>query len=687
MTNSKHGSRPRPGRPSTPAPGAEASPSAAQPAPAAVKRAPKKPADTVDGLGRLTRLGFSSLPECLLSIPKDYFDYTQPVATIDSSMDESARYLVLTAGERKLFKDKQPTSVWIEATRLELTCKDSRGTEVNVVIFGSLFPWLEIERGQSLHLYGFLTRWGAKLTLQKAHPVPPHARGRVIAQYAGKPGQVSGERLGQGVACAMEFIDDAEVLLLAQACLRDTEFTELTGVKEGRTLLKLLHFPRDVAQGRRAIALARKLSAETVVRRAAIAKLRPPVPGSAIVIRKSLVEELIAELPYKLTGDQRQAVDDIVKDLHSPYAMNRLLSGDVGTGKSLAFQIPAAAAYAAGAEVAILVPNQLLVKQLAEEFAKLFPGLPICKVIAGSKITDGIAIGTTALLGAAKRAKKKFNLLIVDEQHKFSVEQKESLCSKFTNRLEATATAIPRTLALVNFGGMDVSVLRECPVKKQITTRVMRPEDQSKVDAYIARTVTNKGQIAVIYPLVDDDEPGAAAKPSRDGLESVVEAAKKWEARFPGRVGVLHGKLSPEQKVDAIENMNEGRYDILVASLVIEVGVTLPSLKGIIINSPDRFGLAQLHQLRGRVARKGGQGHMLLMGDDSLEGEALERLDMLVKCSDGFQLAEADMEMRGFGDATDDSTSQTGYARTLFYNSQLSHSSIAKTAKRLGVTL
>ena len=668
---------------------------APSPTPAAATPAPKPAAnpkserreapesDLGDELGRLKRLGFSTLAECLMSIPKAYYDYTRPIAKVLPEHEEEPQYLVLRAGEKTLYNGKQKTEYWKGATRIEVACRDARGTMVTAVTFGNVWPWKDVQEGDVVHLHGFLTRFAGKLKLQNPHPVAPRARGKVVAQYAGKPGQVSGEALAEGIARAIHRLDDAEVLLLAQAGLRDTEFTELTGVKSAQTLLRLLHFPRDVAQGERAMALARKLSAETVVRRAAIAKTRPPVPGSAITISKQLVEELISELPWPITQDQRVAINEIVNDLRSAYAMNRLLSGDVGTGKSATFMVPAAAAYSAGAEVAILVPSQLLVTQLANDLRTLFPGLPVCEVVSGGKISDGVVVGTTALLSAAKKAKKKFNLVITDEQHKFSVEQKAALTHRATNVLEATATAIPRTLALVHFGGMDVSVLRECPVKKTITTRIVTQEARPTVDAAISELIARKGQVAVIYPLVDSNGASAVT----EGLESVVAAGARWERKFPGRVGVLHGKLEPEQKKAVIEGMGAGKYDILVSSLVIEVGVTLPSLKAIIINHPERFGLAQLHQLRGRVARKGGQGHMFLLADDDLDEDAVERLRMLEHCNDGFSLAEADMDARGFGDVNDDSSTQTGSVRTLFHNAQLTHREIVESAKRLGVKL
>lgn len=576
---------------------------------AAAKRTVTKRSEsppTGDSIGRLTRLGFTSLAECLLSIPKAYYDYTAPIAVVLPEHEDAERYLVLRAvaepgrydspdGEPRalqLFQGGKRTEYMRSANRLEISCRDGRGALVTVSVFGNVWAWKDLQAGTVLHLHGKLSRWrGGPLQLANPHLVPPGARGKVRAQYAGKPGQVSGDAIAQVVERAIHHLDDAEVLLLAQAGLLEHEFTEITGIKSAQTLLRLLHYPRDVAQGQRAMAVARRISAETVVRRAAEARMRPPVPGSAITISKKLVGDLVAELPFPLTSDQRQAIDEIVTDLRSAYSMARLLSGDVGTGKSITFMVPAAAAYAAGADVAILVPSQLLVTQIAKELRTLFPGLPVCEVVAdgkaAAKIGEGIAVGTTALLHAAKRAKRKFNFVITDEQHKFSVEQKAALVAKHTNVLEATATAIPRTLALVNFGGMDVSVLRECPVKKTITTRITTEQDQPRLDKFVAEVVARKGQVAVIYPLVQDAGEGSVTV----GLESVVAAGARWQQKHQGRVGVLHGKLSADEKKAVIEGMNEGRFDVLVSSLVIEVGVTLPSLKGILINHPERFGL------------------------------------------------------------------------------------------------
>jgi ATP-dependent DNA helicase RecG len=654
-------------------------PASAPKAPGKLAKARAAAAGSGDELGRLKRLGFSTLAECLLSAPKAFLDYTQPIKRVLGQHVGKQQYLVLTLSRMRVFdRDGRSTNYWKAAFRVELETRDEAGLNVKIAIFGNCWPCKDLEPGDVLHVHGDLKFAFGRFELERPSFVAPRDRGRVAVLYRGKSGQVSGDALGEGVQRALHRIEDSECLLLAQAGLRESEFLEQTKIS-GQELLRRLHSPKSVAEGLSAVGLARKLAAEAVVRRAANAKTRPPVAASAIPIGKDLVRELIAELPFKLTADQVVAIDEIVADLRCAYPMRRLLSGDVGTGKSIVFMIPAAAAYAAGAEVAILAPSQLIVSQLAREFRENFPGLPVCEVIAGGKIGEGVCVGTTALLKAAAKVKKSFSLVVTDEQHKFSVDQKSTLVSKRTNVLESTATAIPRTLAMVNFGGMDVSLLRECPVVKKITTRVTTDSDVDRVDVFIDKIIAQKGQVAVIYPLVAEGDD----KTDED-MVSVVEAGQAWAQRFPGRVGVLHGKMTAEDKAQVITAMHAGKFDILVSSLVIEVGVTLPSLKVMVVTSPERFGVSQLHQLRGRVARKGGNGYMLLHASAQLQDGAAERLRLLCEHSDGFTLAERDMDLRGFGDVEDDSESQTGSTRALFWGLSLTHKELKETAVRMG---
>ena len=642
-----------------------------------------------DDMGRLKRLGFQRPAECLMVIPKGYNDYTQPIGKVSDRHINTKQYFVLQAREMRLFSEgKQRTTSWMAARRLEIDCVDEAGLMVRVSMFGFLGEWRDRDWRAPLHLYGALELYGPQLFLSKVEWVPESTRGRVVPQYVGIPGSVTGESVREAVDRAWPLLEEAEVLLLAHAGLRESEFTDITGIKRPASLLQALHRPRSVAQGLKASELARRLSAETVVRRAAMQRQRHAQTHSAIPITRPMVDQLISELPFPLTNDQRVAIDEIVNDLRSPYPLKRLLSGDVGTGKSVTFMVPAAAAYMAGANVGVVAPTELLVDQIARELQGYYPDLPVCRVVAGEPLTEGIAVGTTALLHAAKRCQKRFHLVITDEQHKFSTQQKAALASSFTNTLEATATAIPRSLALVSYGDMDVSVLRECPVAKSIDTKIVNAEEIQKVANFVQRVVNDAGQVAIIYPLV---EKGATTDPQMEASDSpasrqgVMEGFEEWNARFPGRVGVLHGKQSSEEKAEVIAAMKAKKIDVLVSTLVLEVGVTLPSLKALLVTSPERFGLSQLHQLRGRVARHGGHGWMLMLARPGLSDESMARLQTLRACNDGFTLAEHDMNMRGFGDVSLHGTAQVGGHRALFHNTALTHTEIKASAQRLGM--
>lgn len=678
-------------------------------------RGSSRPAPKADAgeLGRLKRLGFTTLAECLLSVPKEYKDFTQPQTTIDVAQLGHPGYYVLRVRGMAMFdRSGQETHYPPAAFRLEIHCTDKVGTPVTVTAFGNVWPFLGLDFDEPLHVHGTLGEFRRSLNISSPTLVEPQQRGKVATIYRGKPGQVSGDALAAGVERALERLDEASVLLLAQAGLRPTEFSSTYGVQDPKRFLFALHRPKTLAVGLRARTIARAMAVDTVVRRAAAAKSRPPVASSAIAIDKDFLAGLQADLPYPLTGDQARAVQEIVEDLRSAFPMRRLLSGDVGTGKSVTFMLPVAAAYEAGAEVAILAPSQLVAEQLARELQQHFPGLPVCLVLAGGKIGEGVCVGTTALLSAAKRAKKTFSLVVVDEQHKFSVDQKLALVSRHTNLLEATATAIPRSLALINFGGMDVSILRECPVHKTIDTVLVDDDSMADVHDFISKDIlAHGGQLAVIYPLVggaEDREPGSRAAPKAapkppaggpaadsgkatpkgvEGLESVIGAARQWEKRFPGRVGVLHGQMSPEEKAAVIAAMHAQKLSVLVSSSVIEVGVTLPSLQALLIESPERYGVSQLHQLRGRLARKGGNGTFFLRVGPHVQPDAMERLRLLEQCGDGFALAERDMDLRGFGDVEDDAQSQTGSARTLFHGVGLTHQEIRKAAIKMGLAV
>lgn len=624
-------------------------------------------------IGRLSRLGFSSLAECLLVVPKEFRDYQEPLNILPIPDTGSKQYLLLTLVELEAFDKKGESLKFVKGNarklyRLSMRGVDGRGDSIPITIFGGVWSWMDVQLGDELHIYGEVTTWRNRRQINNPDIVPPEYRGRVVPVYKGKPGQVSGESIFAGVTAAIGCMNDASCILLEQIGIRESEFRSLTGLQDPADLLRAIHQPMSVREGEAAVRVAKQLSIKAILNRAMRNQSQVPVAGSSIAVDRTVIQSLISRLPFPPTSDQKQAIDEIVSDLRSPFPMKRLLSGDVGTGKTVAFAVPAVAAFLAGARVGIVVPNELLVGQIAGEIREYFPEIPVCEVSSGGSISDGLVVGTTAVFSIAKKKGIVFDFVVTDEQHKFSVGQKGILVAAHTNMLEATATAIPRTLALVQFGGLALSVLKENPVKKEIKTRVVARAEGGRLFEFVAKQTQSGAQVAVIYPLAED---------KGDGERMTVEAAaRRFETMWPGRVGMLHGGLPDEEKNAVIAKMKSGDLSVLCSSTVIEVGLTLPSLRAVIVVHPERFGSSQLHQLRGRVARRGGVGFFFLYLPEDVEDTAMQRLQLLVECKDGFTLAERDADLRGFGDVDHDSGSQKGASRMLFWGVTLSREEI-----------
>lgn len=670
--------------------------------------APKKQAEKDDAanLKRLKRLGFDSLASCLLSVPKDYLDFTVASKMVTPSMLGTKGYFalrVLEIGAWNRYKERCALGPW--AKRLSLTTQDVSGRIIDITVFNNLWPsgeasgpaWRDVNTGDVVHVYGEVGEFRDQLQITNPRLVGQDEQGRICALYPGKQGQIKSETIKEKVEQAQGLFVTAARILHEKAVLDEGEFPVQYGFANARELLESLHRPGSMGSAEKAREAARKLAADAMVRKAMAARLRPPEASSVINVSDEALHAAISALPFKLTGDQARTIGEVVSDLRSPYPMRRLISGDVGTGKSAAFIVPAVAAYRAGASVGILAPSLLVVEQLARELREIYSHVPVVEVTKGGKLGEGIQIGTTALLNAAKKAGKAFDFVITDEQHKFSVGQKASVVGPGTNVLEATATAIPRTLALTQFGGMDQSILKQIPVSKVLRTHIVSLADQDekrRLDDYFYAALERNLQVAVIYPQVAGAKEGDTwdhITPDDEGYKTVQAAAARWEKVFPGKVGCLHGKMTGEEKTAVIRDMHANKFQILISSVVIEVGVTLPSLKAMMIVNPERYGLSQIHQLRGRLARKGGNGRLFLVLDDHLDRvrqekpELMERLQILVDCQDGFELAERDMEMRGFGDVTTSAKNQSGSTRGLFWGVEINSADLKDAGLRLGV--
>lgn len=377
-------------------------------------------------------------------------------------------------------------------------------------------------------------------------------------------------------------------------------------------------------------------------------------PGRVQGVRTSLLKRFHESLPFDLTGAQKRSIREIIADMRSPRAMNRLLQGDVGSGKTFVAMAAMLLSVDSGCQAALMAPTQILAEQHFLTFKRwLEPlGVRITLLTAAREESthlplDGAAqmvIGTHALLHD-RLAFQDLGLVVIDEQHKFGVSQRGRLISQgaMPDVLVMTATPIPRTLTLTIYGDLDVSILDEKPAgRARIVTALRTGAKQADINRFVKSQLDEGRQAYLVYPLVE--ESGTLK------VESVAEAFPKWRKRLAGReVGLLHGKISAEEKEQVMRRFREGEISALVATTVIEVGVDVPNASVMILHHAERFGLAQLHQLRGRIGRGGHKGYCILLTDGK-SPEAMEKLRVLESTSDGFEIAEADLRLRGPGD-------------------------------------
>jgi ATP-dependent DNA helicase RecG len=376
-------------------------------------------------------------------------------------------------------------------------------------------------------------------------------------------------------------------------------------------------------------------------------------------------------LPFTLTDAQKRVMKEIRRDLGSGRQMNRLLQGDVGSGKTLVALMSMLIAVDNGYQACIMAPTEILANQHYRTISSLLTGidLKICLLTGSSKkssrkniaeslldSTLNILIGTHALLEENVQF-SNLGLVIIDEQHRFGVEQRARLWQKNLNPphiLVMTATPIPRTLAMTLYGDLDVSVIDELPPGRvPIRTMHFTDSEKNKVFGFMRNQIAEKRQIYVVYPLIKESET-MDYKDLEDGWDTISRS-------FPPPkycISVVHGKMTPANKEMSMKLFKDGHAHILIATTVIEVGVDIPNATVMIIESAERFGLSQLHQLRGRVGRGAEQSYCILMSSDKLSKEAARRIEVMVQTNDGFEIAELDLQLRGPGDI--EGTQQSG---------------------------
>ncbi|MEP6779449.1 MAG: ATP-dependent DNA helicase RecG, partial [Gemmatimonadaceae bacterium] len=478
--------------------------------------------------------------------------------------------------------------------------------------------------------------------------------GRVLAVYPATEG-LSARLLRSLVQQHLDAL-----LLLVKEILPD-EVLKAAGVIRLPDALRQMHRPtsvKEALQGRARLSFEELLCVQLLHRRAN-QLAREQRTGTPFVNRRLLTRKLRDDLPFKLTGAQVKALREIFADMGSEHRMHRLLQGDVGSGKTVVALFASLLAIENNFQVALMAPTELLAEQHALSIGRMLKPLDIEPVMLTGRLgakdrraalarlsahEPVLAIGTHALMQDAV-AFSKLGLVIVDEQHRFGVEQRASLGAKGQSPdvLLMSATPIPRSLALTLYGDLDVTILDERPPGRQAISTAMRPEKgRAKVMEFVNAQLAVGRQAYIVYPVIDESE-----KTDLKAATTMFELLKAG-ALANRRVALLHGKLPVAERDMTMRAFRDGNIDVLVATTVIEVGIDVPNATVMVIEHPERFGLSQLHQLRGRVGRGAEQSYCILLGDVGVE--SAERLTTFVETEDGFEIARADLQLRGMGD-------------------------------------
>ena len=592
---------------------------------------------------KFKKLGLESLQDLLLYFPFRYEDFkSKNVLDLEDGEKAVISGIVVTPANVQYYGYKR--------NRLRFTIKQG---EVAIAVNFFNQPYLadKIELGATVAIFGKWDKAKASLTGMK-----------VLAQVEDDLQPVY--RVAQGISQAslvklikVAFDQGLDQLLEENLPPVLLERYQLLGRTQA---VRAMHFPRDLAEYKQAVRRVKFEELFYFQMQLQVLKheTKDVSQGLAIPWQEKMLAQKKDELPFALTEAQERSLEEILSDLQSPAHMNRLLQGDVGSGKTVVAGLAMYAAYTAGYQSALMVPTEILAEQHLDSLAQLFPELNLALLTGGMKAAErretlaaiesgqvDMVVGTHALIQEGV-VYHRLGLVIIDEQHRFGVDQRRILREKGNNPdvLMMTATPIPRTLAITAFGDMDVSIIDQMPAgRKPIITRWVKHEQLEVVLDWMKKELAKGAQVYFISPLIEESE-------ALD-LKNAIALEEELKAYFANQaqVALLHGRMKNDEKEAIMQDFKDGKTDILVSTTVIEVGVNVPNATIMVIMDADRFGLSQLHQLRGRVGRGNKQSYAVLVANPKTES-GKKRMKIMTETTDGFVLAEEDLKMRGSGE-------------------------------------
>ncbi|MDD5606082.1 MAG: ATP-dependent DNA helicase RecG [Patescibacteria group bacterium] len=599
--------------------------------------------DQITGVGpalalTLKKNGVQTAEDLIYYFPRKWEDlsHLSPIAEVKE--DEKAT-IKATLSNLKSFRSR-----FKKMSIVQGIATDESGI-INLVWFNQPYLKTSLKPAQEYFLTGQVKKGqrGLQLvspTAEAADKTPLHS-GKIVPIYP-ETGKLTTKILRRLIRNVLPTIRDLADYLPDQV-IHQHHFPRL------HTALEALHFPTDEEALQEA--KDRLSFDELFLTQLAVQYMKANYfnePATPIKMNVDLIKQVLAGLPFTLTNSQKLALHEILQDLEKPKTANRILMGDVGSGKTIVIAVAAIEVAKAGLKTAIMAPTEVLATQHYYTLKPILDKQRISLALITQNETIGdttadIIIGTHALI-QEKVELKSLGLVVIDEQHRFGVKQREALKQKGISPhfITLTATPIPRTLALTIFGHLDISVIHTKPLnRKPIITQSLTFQQKDLAYQRVAKELPTHHQAFVIAPLIETSEKLSA--------QSATKLFKEVSARFPtAKVGLLHGQLDAQTKATTMHDFKTGRLDILVATTVIEVGVDIPNATVMVIEGAERFGLAQLHQLRGRVGRSNLQSYCFAIPSEASD-EVTERLDLFAKTLDGFKLAEIDLQLRGPG--------------------------------------
>ena len=612
---------------------------------------PDTPVRYLKGVGpktaeRFEKLGILTLSDLLCHYPRRYLDFSKPYSIAEAPSDTEC---VVKA---EVFA-KPGGRILPGGRRMERITAGDDVSSLEVTWFNNPYAVQKLELGQEYYFQGIVT--GGMLRRQMVNP-----QVRTDAQVASSPfeavyPQTEGLTSSAIAKCVRQLLPHVELLPdpLPPGMLKKYRLLPKADA------VRAIHCP---ASEEEAFAARRRLIyEELLVLQLGIGRMKNHGAASTgAPMQKADASPFWDALPFSPTGAQRRAVEEILTDMAGETSMNRLLQGDVGSGKTLVAAAAIWACIRAGYQAALLAPTEILASQHAENLNRLLSpfGMRVALLTGGMKaaprrttlaaIRDDEAdliVGTHAILSEGVEF-ARLGLAVVDEQHRFGVRQRGLLAEKAANPhlLVMSATPIPRTLGLLMYGDLDISILDELPPgRKPVKTRCITGKKRADLYGFLDREIGAGRQVYIVCPAIED-----AGGSGLNAVKSYYEDIAK--ALLPDRrVGLMHGRLKPKEKAEVMEDFKAGRLDALVSTTVIEVGVDVPNATVMVIENAERYGLSALHQLRGRVGRGAAESWCFLVSDNASES-VQKRLRFLCSTSDGFAVAQYDLETRGPGD-------------------------------------